>query len=80
MVFSRSGLSSSPSRFLRAGWLVCLVPGRRLMSPTVVPPPTCSRPVSGVGLGPFVMRLLCCSLPAPARRQFFALRFATVCH
>jgi hypothetical protein len=45
-----------------------------------VPPPTCSRPVSGVGLGPFVMRLLCCSLPAPARRQFFALRFATVCH
>ena len=45
-----------------------------------LPPPTCSRPVSGVGLGPFVMRLLCCSLPAPARRQFFALRFATVCH
>ena len=45
-----------------------------------VPPPTCSRPVSGVGLGPFVMRLLCCSLPAPARRQFFALRFVTVCH
>ena len=45
-----------------------------------VPPPTCSRPVSGVGLGPFVMRLLCCSLPAPARRQFFALRSATVCH
>jgi hypothetical protein len=36
VVFSRSGLSSSPSRFLRAGWLVCLVPGRRLMSPTVM--------------------------------------------
>jgi hypothetical protein len=45
-----------------------------------VTPPTCSRPVSSVGLGPFVMRLLCCSLPAPARRQFFALRFVTVCH
>jgi hypothetical protein len=28
----------------------------------------------------FVMRLLCCGLPAPARRQFFALRFVTVCH
>ena len=27
-----------------------------------------------------VMRLLCCGLPAPARRQFFALRFVTVCH
>ena len=28
----------------------------------------------------FVMRLPCCGLPAPARRQFFALRSATVCH
>ena len=28
----------------------------------------------------FVIRLHCCGLPAPARRQFFALRFATVCH
>jgi hypothetical protein len=27
-----------------------------------------------------VIRLLCCGLPAPARRQFFALRFVTVCH
>ena len=27
-----------------------------------------------------VMRLLCCGPPAPARRQFFALRFVTVCH
>jgi len=27
-----------------------------------------------------VMRLLCCGLAAPARRQFFALRFVTVCH
>jgi len=27
-----------------------------------------------------VMRLLCCGLPAPAHRQFFALRFVTVCH
>ena len=27
-----------------------------------------------------VIRLHCCGLPAPARRQFFALRFATVCH
>ena len=26
-----------------------------------------------------VIRLLCCGLPAPARRQFFALRFVTVC-
>ena len=25
-----------------------------------------------------VIRLLCCGLPAPARRQFFALRFVTV--
>ena len=25
-------------------------------------------------------RLHCCGPPAPARRQFFALRFATVCH
>jgi hypothetical protein len=30
--------------------------------------------------GLFVMRLPCCGLPAPARRQFFALRSATVCH
>ena len=27
-----------------------------------------------------VIRLLCRGLPAPARRQFFALRFVTVCH
>jgi len=27
-----------------------------------------------------VIRLLCCGLPAPARRQFLALRFVTVCH
>ena len=27
-----------------------------------------------------IIRLHCCGLPAPARRQFFALRFATVCH
>ena len=27
-----------------------------------------------------VIWLLCCGLPAPARRQFFALRFVTVCH
>ena len=27
-----------------------------------------------------VIRLLCCGLPAPARHQFFALRFVTVCH
>ena len=35
-----------------------------------LPPPTCSCPVGGVGLGPFVMRLLCCGLPAPARHSF----------
>jgi hypothetical protein len=34
-----------------------------------LPPPTCSRPVSGVGLGPVVMRLPCCGLPAPTRHQ-----------
>jgi hypothetical protein len=28
----------------------------------------------------FVMRLLCCGLPAPARRQFFALQVMTFCH
>ena len=27
-----------------------------------------------------IIRLHCCGPPAPARRQFFALRFATVCH
>jgi len=27
-----------------------------------------------------ILRLHCCGPPAPARRQFFALRFATVCH
>ena len=27
-----------------------------------------------------VLQLHCCGPPAPARRQFFALRFATVCH
>jgi len=35
-----------------------------------LPPPTCSRPVSGVGLGLFVTRLPCCSLPAPALPLF----------
>ena len=43
-------------------------------------PPTCSRPVSGLGLGLFVMRLPCCGLPAPARQLFFGLRSTTVCH
>ena len=43
------------------------------------PPPMCLRPVSGVGLGLFVMRLPCRGLPAPALPLFFALRSATVC-
>ena len=43
-----------------------------------LPPPTCSRPVSGVGLGPFCSAASCCGLPAPTRHQFFALRFATL--
>ena len=30
--------------------------------------------------GLFVVRLFCCGLPAPARRQFFAQRFVTVRH
>jgi hypothetical protein len=44
------------------------------------PAAQCSRPVSGVGLGLFVLRLPCRGLPAPARPLFFALRSATVCH
>jgi len=35
-----------------------------------LPSPTCSRPVSGVGLGLFVMRGLCRGLPHPALHRF----------
>jgi hypothetical protein len=50
-----------------------------LRCPRVLSIPTCSRPLSGVGLGLFVMRLPCCGLPAPARPLFSALRSVTVC-
>jgi hypothetical protein len=44
-----------------------------------LPTPACSRPVTGVGLGLFVVRVLYRGLPAPALPLFFALRSATVC-
>jgi len=45
-----------------------------------LPPPTCARPVSGVGLGPRCYTAALLWSPGPARRQFFAMRFVTVCH
>ena len=45
-----------------------------------LPPPTCSRPVGGVGLGPCCYAASLLRSPGPARPQFFALRFVTVCH
>ena len=48
--------------------------------PSSPPAPGLRSPSSSSSWDLFVMRLLCCGLPAPARRQFFALRFVTVCH
>jgi len=52
--------------------------GKHWAAPTVffprLPPPTCSRPVSDVGLGLSVMRGFYRGLPAPALLLFFALR------